>query len=107
MTVTERRIAILKKLCIRRHDTVMNLCREFYVSRRTMQRDLYALTLSYPVYSTPGIGGGVSVVDGYYYNKPDLTDEQISLLNRLLPTLSGKDRETMLSIINSNKGGRK
>ena len=69
MNANERRRQILEVLCERRFDTISNLMFEFSVSRATIKRDIQELTLSYPIYTTLGNGGGVHVVDGYRIGK--------------------------------------
>ena len=61
---------ILEVLCRRRSDTVENLANEFGVSKRTIKYDIEYLSLSYPVYTVQGNGGGIYITDGY-------TDEEL------------------------------
>ena len=61
----ERRQEILEVLCERRRESVENLATEFGVNERTIRRDIEYMTLSYPIYTVPGKGGGVYVSDGY------------------------------------------
>ena len=84
MNSAERRNEILRRLCIRKHDTVANLAFEFQVSERTIRRDIEALSLEAPIYTQTGrYGGGVYILDDYkktddfkrHANKK-LTDEQ-------------------------------
>lgn len=95
----ERRQDLLGILCERRHDSVENLAAEFGVSERTIRRDVEQLTLSYPIYTTQGNGGGVHVVDGYRLGRKYLTDSQRGLLERLAARLGGDDFETMKTIL--------
>ncbi len=95
----ERRQAILEVLCERKHDTVDNLATEFCVSERTIRRDLEYLTLSYPIYTTQGKGGGVHVVDGFYICKKYFTSKQRDLLEKLKKGLSGEELATMQAIL--------
>ena len=106
MTASERRQAILEVLCQRRHETRENLAFEFGVSKRTIEYDVLELSLAYPVYTTQGNGGGIHVVDGFRLDKPCMTDKQTALLEKVLLTLSGEDKETMGTIIKIY-GGRK
>lgn len=99
MTAAERRQAILEVLCMRRHETRENLANEFGVSKRTIEYDVLELSLVYPVYTTQGNGGGIHVVDGFRLNKPRMNERQTALLKKLLPALSGEDKETMQEII--------
>lgn len=68
MGTAERRHAILRVLCRRRHETLANLAAEFGVSERTIRRDIEILSLTEPLYTQPGrYGGGVYVTDGYLW----------------------------------------
>ncbi|MDE6604817.1 MAG: DeoR family transcriptional regulator [Clostridia bacterium] len=95
----ERRQEILEVLCERRHETVDNLATEFCVAERTIRRDLEHLTLSYPIYTTQGKGGGVHVVEGFSIGKRYLTGKQRDLLEKLKEGLNGEDLATMQAIL--------
>lgn len=109
MTVSERRNAILEVLCVRRFETLDNLAFEFGVSKRTIRYDIESLSLTYPIYTVSGNGGGIYVDENFRFGKSYLNDEQQELLQRLLPNLDGKDAEVMKSILNTFglKGARK
>lgn len=106
MTAAERRQAILEALCVRRHDTRENLAFEFGVSKRTIEYDVLELSLTYPIYTTQGNGGGIHVVDGFYLDKPHLNEKEVALLSKILPTLTGEDNKTMSEIL-KKYGGKK
>lgn len=106
MTAAERRQAILEVLCLRRHETRENLANEFGVSKRTIEYDVLNLMLTYPVYTVQGNGGGIYVMDNFRLDRPRMNEKQTALLQKVLLTLSGEDKETMQNIINIY-GGRK
>ena len=106
MTAAERRQAILEVLCLRRHETRENLANEFGVSKRTIEYDMLNLMLTYPVYTVQGNGGGIYVTDNFRLDRPRMNEKQTALLQKVLLTLSGEDKETMQNIINIY-GGRK
>lgn len=106
MTASERRQAILEVLCLRRHETRENLANEFGVSKRTIEYDVLNLMLTYPVYTVQGNGGGIYVTDNFRLDRPRMNEKQTALLQKVLLTLSGEDKETMQNIINIY-GGRK
>lgn len=106
MTAAERRQAILEVLSLRRHETRENLANEFGVSKRTIEYDVLNLMLTYPVYTVQGNGGGIYVTDNFRLDRPRMNDKQTALLQKVLLTLSGEDKETMQNIINIY-GGRK
>ena len=106
MTAAERRQAILEVLCMRRHETRENLANEFGVSKRTIEYDVLNLMLTYPVYTVQGNGGGIYVTDNFRLDRPRMNEKQTALLQKVLLSLSGEDKETMQNIINIY-GGRK
>ena len=103
LTTTERRLSLLRILCERRQETIDNLAFELSVSRTTIKTDIYVLSLSYPIYTVSGIGGGIRVMDGFTLGTKYLTDIQCALLEKLLVVLEGADKETLHSIIKTFK----
>lgn len=99
MSASERRMELLDVLVERRHDNINNLAFEFGVSTATIMRDIQTLSLSYPIYTTQGNGGGVHVVDGYRGGRKYLTETESDLLEKLASKLTGTDFETMQSIL--------
>lgn len=99
MQSRDRRRAILNVLCQRRFETKRNLSFEFGVSTRTIVNDIYLLSLEHPIYTTSGNGGGIHIEESYKRNKDYLTNEEEALLRKIHKTLSGKEAETMMSII--------
>ena len=102
-STTERRMEIVAILCERRYETIANLAFEFSVTRRTIRRDIEILSLSFPFYTTKGTGGGVHTMDGFRLGMKYLTNAQSELLERLLTTLQGADKEILESIIKTFK----
>ena len=99
MTSNERRNALLEILSMRRFETLENLAFEFGVSKRTIRYDIEILSLTYPIYTVQGNGGGIHVDENYRLGKSYLKKDQQELLERLLPNLNGKDATTMREII--------
>lgn len=100
MKATERRQAILETMCSRRFDKVENLAFEFDVSRRTVERDILELSLSYPIYTQCGkYDGGVYIAPDYYLGRQYLKPSQQELLEKLLGSLTGDDLRTVKSIL--------
>ena len=106
MTASERREAIIEALYYRRKDTMSNLAEEFGVSIRTINYDIQTLSLSHPIETIQGNGGGVKIIDGCYSNRKYLNQKQQELLERLSTTLSGEDLTTMNSILKNFAPGR-
>ncbi|WP_432496969.1 helix-turn-helix transcriptional regulator [Kineococcus auxinigenes] len=79
---SERLVALLFQLQRRRAATVPELARELGVSERTAHRDVAALRAAgVPIWSEPGRGGGVRLVDGWRSHLDGLTSrEAVALL---------------------------
>lgn len=103
MTANERRNKILERLCVRRHDTRENLAVEFGVSKRTIERDVLALSLEYPLNTVRGNGGGIYVEDWYRTDGKYLSDEQTALLEKLARELCGRELAVMQDILKTFK----
>ncbi len=99
----ERRQQILEVLCERRHESVENLAYEFGVHERTIRRDIENLSLSYPIYTTQGVGGGVYIMDGFKLGRKYLNTEEALLLEKILPQLKVNDRAIMMAILEKFK----
>lgn len=84
LKAAERRKAIMRILCRRRHDTIKNLAFEFEVSERTIRRDIEILSYTEPIYTQRGrYEGGVHIVDGYYFDRMYMSKEEIGVLEKL------------------------
>lgn len=82
MSRTARLLELMIRVQTRPRFTAAELAEEFGVSRRTMQRDLAALSgVGVPLRSTPGPGGGYSLPRGGKRLSPSLTvDEALALI---------------------------
>ena len=91
METSERRAAMLKLLCRRRHETIKNLAYEFGVSERTIRRDIEVLSYSEPLYTQPGkYGGGVYVTENYQMDRLYFRETERNVLYRLLDCIEHK-----------------
>jgi len=81
----QRLIGLLCVLADVEKITVQQLADRFEVSKRTIFRDLDTLNLAgIPIISYPGIGGGVSIIEGYKIDKKILsTDDTIKIFTAL------------------------
>ena len=91
MGVAERRAEIIRILCRKRRVTIASLAKELNVSTRTILRDIVVLSITEPIYTQCGrYGGGVYIIDGYHMNRMFMTDEELTLLHKLLSFGKGK-----------------
>jgi len=85
----DRLMGILTILLQNEKTTAPELARRFEVSRRTILRDIEALSIAgIPVVSTRGGDGGISIMEGYKINKSVLTSDE---LQALVAGLKGMD----------------
>lgn len=96
----ERLFEIVYILLDRKNVTAEDLASHFGVSKRTILRDVEALSVAnIPIYTRQGKGGGIALLDGYVLDKTVLTEEEKKLLllglKTLLPT--GEVRKGVLS----------
>src|ERR687889_975662 len=82
MARTARLLELLVRVQTKPRFTAAELAEEFEVSRRTMLRDLAALSeMGIPLRSTPGPGGGYSLPRGGRRLSPSLSvDEALALI---------------------------
>ena len=84
MTMNERRAEIMRILVARRATTMPVLARTFGVTTRTIQNDILALTVDYPLETQRGNGGCVKVADWYHPHRNILSCEQQRVLSELI-----------------------
>ena len=92
MGTSERRNAIMRLLCRRRHETVANMASEFGVSERTIRRDIEILSLNEPIYTQSGrYGGGVYVTENYNMDRMYFTDQEELVFMKLIKYINTGD----------------
>lgn len=88
METSERRTAVLKLLCRRRHETIKNLADEFGVSERTIRRDIEILSLNEPIYTQAGrYGGGVYVMPNYDMDRMYFQNAEKEVMYKVLDSV--------------------
>ena len=100
---TERRQEILEYVCQVRHTNLATIMQRFGISRATAIRDIQLLSCSYPIDTQQGGGGGIYIADGFRLGMKYLTDEQITLLEKLSYGLMGDELSTMKQILKTFK----
>ena len=102
-SMTDRRQMILEYLLEHRKTTRKELSNRFGVSLRTIERDIIVLSCSYPIDTQQGGAGGIFIADGYRLGMKYLSEEQLSLLERLSQNLCEEDFDVMKSILKTFK----
>jgi predicted DNA-binding transcriptional regulator YafY len=82
----DRLLSILLLLQVHRRLTAGELAERLAVSRRTIYRDLDALSAAgVPVYAERGHGGGCALLDGYHTRVPALSEAEVQALALATP----------------------
>ena len=96
----DRLIGILSLLLQRDKVTAPELAAHFEVSRRTIQRDIESLCRAgIPIATTQGVGGGISILEGYRVDRTVLTAPEMQAILaglRSLDSVSGTRRYAQL-----------
>lgn len=89
----DRLIGILSVLLQEEQVTAPELAERFEVSRRTINRDIEHLCKAgIPIVTTQGVGGGISIMDGYRMDRTILTSKDMQMIMaglRSLDSVSG------------------
>ena len=89
----DRLIGILSILLQKEVTTAPELAEHFEVSRRTINRDIETLCQAgIPIKTTQGVGGGISIMDGYKMDRTLLTSRDMQMILaglRSLDSVSG------------------
>jgi len=101
LSAFERQYEILSILYKRRFETAPNLAFEFGVCKSTIYNDICSLSIRFPIYTKPGSGGGVYVMDGAVFGREYLSEQQELFLRGLMPKLSSDDQRIMQTILDT------
>ncbi|WP_022755871.1 helix-turn-helix transcriptional regulator [Butyrivibrio fibrisolvens] len=89
----DRLIGILSVLLQEEKTTAPELAERFEVSKRTINRDIEALCKAgIPIQTSQGVGGGISIMDGYRMDRTILTSRDMQMILaglRSLDSVSG------------------
>ena len=99
--IKNRQMDLILYLNQKKKTTLSELSEQFEVSKRTIMRDLDAISaLGVPVYTQQGSGGGVSLDKNYQFNQSFFTSQEISDLVLALHIaerlIQGKQKNTLL-----------
>lgn len=98
--MNERRAEIMRILVARRATTMPVLARTFGVTTRTIQNDILALTVDYPLETKQGNGGCVKVADWYHPHRNILSNEQQDVLSDLLGVCDAHQANVLRQMLN-------
>ncbi len=95
MTTNERRRKIRYLLRVKRRESVATLAQVCGVTARTIRRDIVRMSAELPIYTVPGPGGGVFMLEERQREDLLLTSRQVKMLGALLGRLLSEN--TVLS----------
>lgn len=98
MSSVERRAELMRIMICRRKSNIHELAEELNVSTRTIQRDIQALVLDYPIESISGNRGGISLPDWYHPHRKLFSKKQTQVLEFLIQ-LADEQQKTVLNQI--------
>lgn len=84
MTTEERRNELEKLIMRRQGETLESIANKLGVSKRTVQRDIEAISRILPVYVSAGRNGGVFVCDTYRVSRMYMTSSELQVLNKVI-----------------------
>ncbi|MBQ8134903.1 MAG: HTH domain-containing protein [Clostridia bacterium] len=99
MNAAERRNEIISILLVRHHITVKELAGEFDVTIRTIKNDIQALSFAYPIYTKPGVAGGIFMGGHYNPHINSLTPKELETLKELYERAEDRHRKVLAQII--------
>ena len=99
MNAAERRNEIISILLVRHHITVKELAGEFDVTIRTIKNYILALSFSYPIYTKPGVAGGIFMGGHYNPHINSLTPKELETLKELYERAEDRHRKVLAQII--------
>lgn len=102
MTTADRRMEIISILVVSGHVTSRELAQEFGVTILhwvQILHDVAALSYGYPIYTKPGEGGGIFIMDSYkpYCNTLTLSEQE--KLMEMYIKAEGRDKEILKRVL--------
>lgn len=94
MNAAYRRMEIVSILVVSGHVTARELAQEFGVCTRTIQHDISLLSYGYPIYTKPGAGGGIFIMEGYKPYNNTLTPHEQERLKKCMMRQRGKIKKS-------------
>lgn len=92
MNTADRRAEIINILLVRRRITAKELADEFHVTVRTIQNDIQALSLGFPIYTKQGGDGGIFVGENYKPFMNTLTTLELKVLQEMYELAEGMQK---------------
>ena len=99
MNAAERRNEIISILIVWHHITTKNLADEFDVTVNSIKNDIHALSFAYPIYTKPGVAGGVFMEEHYNPHINSLTLKELETLKEVYEEAEDRYKEILVQIL--------
>ena len=99
MSLKIRRNEIISILIVRHHATTKELANEFDVTVGTIKSDIQALSFAYPIYTKPGVAGGVFMGGHYNPHINSLTQRELETLKEIYEEAEDRHKEVLAQIL--------
>ena len=99
MNAAERRNEIISILIVRHHATTKELASEIDVTVGTIKSDIQALSFAYPIYTKPGVAGGIFMGGHYNPHVNSLTPKELETLKEVYEGAEDKHKEVLAQIL--------
>ena len=99
MNAAEHRNEIISILVVRHHITTKELASELDVSINTIKNDIQALSFAYPIYTKPGVAGGVFMGRHYNPHINSLTPKELETLKEIYEEAEDRHKEVLAQIL--------
>ena len=99
MNTAGRRAEKISILMVRRRITAKELAEEFNVTVRTIQNDIQALSIGFPIYTRQGGDGGIFVGDNYKPYMNTLTPLELKVLHEMYGLADGIHKKVLFQLI--------
>ena len=99
MNAADRRMEIVSILVVSGHITARELAQEFGVCPHTIQHDISILSYGYPIYTKPGVGGDIFMMEGYKPYNNTLTRYEQEKLKEMYDAAEGEDKKILERVL--------
>lgn len=102
----DRLIGIITTLQQKKHVTAPYLAEKFEVSRRTINRDIEDICKAgIPIVTTQGVGGGISIMEGFSLDTTVFTDQELAAVFTGLKSLDSVSNSALAEKLVQKMGG--
>ena len=99
MNAADRRMEIVSILVVSGHVTARELAQEFGVCMCTIRNDIKYISCGYPIYTKPGVGGGIFIMDTYKPYNNTLTLYEQEKLKEMYDTAEGENKKILERVL--------